>query len=83
MGGRGTRVTFSGELDVKPGLVDALGSVGPMVIGSIEPAVSTIVPRNLRAVAEAAAAFALPVAGARSADEDAVVEAEPWVGERG
>lgn len=57
MGGRGTRVTFTGELDIKPGLLGQLGSVGPMVSGFIESIATTIIPRNLRAVAEAAAEF--------------------------
>ena len=57
MGGQGTRVTFAGELDLKPG---ALGSMRPMIAGFVESAVTTISPRNLRAVAEAAAVFGLP-----------------------
>lgn len=57
MGGRGTRITFSGELDLKPGLLGALGSLEQTVSGFIETIVTTIIPRNLRAVAEAAAAF--------------------------
>jgi hypothetical protein len=57
MAGRGTRVAFAGELDVKPGLLGSLGSMGPMVSGLLESIVTTIIPRNLRAVVEAAAAF--------------------------
>jgi hypothetical protein len=57
MGGRGTRVTLAGELDIKPGLLGALGSTGPMVSGLIESIATTIIPRNLRAVVEAAAEF--------------------------
>jgi uncharacterized protein (UPF0147 family) len=57
MGGRGTRVTFTGEFDIKPSLIGMLGSMGPMVSGFIESVVSTMIPRNLRAVAEAAAEF--------------------------
>lgn len=60
MAGRGTRVTFSGELDLKPGLLASLGSMGPMVTGLVESIVTTIIPRNLRNVVEAAAAFPLP-----------------------
>jgi hypothetical protein len=60
MAGRGTRVVFAGELDVKPGLLSALGSLEPMVSGFVESIVTTIIPRNLRAVVEAAAAFELP-----------------------
>lgn len=57
MGGRGTRVSFTGELDVKPGLLSRLGSMEPMASGFLETVVTTLVPRNLRAVAEAAAEF--------------------------
>ncbi|HET7879282.1 MAG TPA: hypothetical protein VFL55_00240 [Acetobacteraceae bacterium] len=60
MGGRGTRVTFAGELDVKPSLLGALGAIGPMVTGFVESIATTIIPRNFRAVAEAAVAFRLP-----------------------
>ena len=57
MGGRGTRITLAGELDIKPSLLGALGSVGPMLSSFIESIATTIIPRNLRAVAEAAAEF--------------------------
>lgn len=60
MAGRGTRVAFAGELDLKPGLLGSLGSMEPMVSGFVEAIVTTIIPRNLRAVVEAAAAFELP-----------------------
>ncbi len=60
MAGRGTRVTFDGTLDLRPGLLRSLGSMEPIVSGFVESIVSTIIPRNLRAVVEAAAAFALP-----------------------
>ena len=57
MAGRGTRVTISGELDLKPGLFSVLGvgeAAGSAFIDSIA---TTAIPRNLRSVAEAAAAF--------------------------
>lgn len=60
MGGRGTRVTFSGTLDLRPDLADALGNVGPLVFSVLESTATSLIPRNLRAVAEAAAAFELP-----------------------
>ncbi len=63
MAGRGTRVTFAGELDLKPGLLGSLAGIEPMVSGFIESIVTTIIPRNLRAVVEAAAAFELPQEG--------------------
>lgn len=52
MGGQGTRVTFAGELELRLGT--------SLVTGIAESIVTTIIPRNLRAVAEAAAAFQLP-----------------------
>jgi len=60
MAGRGTRVAFAGALDLKPGLLGSLGSIEPLVSGFLESIVTTIIPRNLRAVVEAAAAFELP-----------------------
>ncbi len=65
MAGRGTRVTFAGEIDLKPGLLGSLGSMESTVSGFVEAMVTTIIPRNLRAVVEAAAAFE-PPRGARS-----------------
>ena len=50
----------AGEIDIKPGLLGALGSMESMVTGFVEAIVTTIIPRNLRAVVEAAAAFELP-----------------------
>ena len=60
MAGRGSRVTFAGAFDLKPGLLGALGSMEPVVSGFVESIVTAIIPRNLRAVVEAAAAFELP-----------------------
>jgi hypothetical protein len=60
MAGRGTRITFSGELDLKPGALGALGSMELMVTGFLESVVTTIIPRNLRSVAEAAVGFERP-----------------------
>ena len=57
MGGRGTRLTFSGDLEIRPGLLGSLGGMERAVTGFVEAIVTTIIPRNLRAVAEAAAAF--------------------------
>ncbi|HEY7580717.1 MAG TPA: hypothetical protein VH855_24255 [Acetobacteraceae bacterium] len=57
MGGRGTRISFEGELDIKPSLLGSLGPVAPMLSGVVESVVTTVIPRNLRAVAEAAAQF--------------------------
>jgi hypothetical protein len=60
MAGRGTRVTFAGQLDIKPELLASLNNMFPMASGFIESSVTTMIPRNLRAVAEAAAAFGQP-----------------------
>ncbi len=63
MAGRGTRIAFAGALDLKPGLLGSLGSMEPTLSGLLEAIVTTIIPRNLRAVAEAAAAFEPPLNG--------------------
>ena len=63
MGGRGARVTFTGELDIKPSLLGTMGPVAPMLSGFVESIVTTIIPHNLRAVAEAAAEFRRGVSG--------------------
>jgi hypothetical protein len=57
MGGRGTRVTFAGGLELGPGVLGALGSMESAAAGFVESIVTLIIPRNLRAVVEAAAAF--------------------------
>jgi hypothetical protein len=64
MAGRGTRVTFAGTLELKPGLMEALGSLAAIGPGFIESIVTSAIPRNLRAVAEAAAAFGADPEGA-------------------
>ena len=60
MAGQGTRVTFTGDLDLKADLFASLGGVEPTMISFVESIVTTIIPRNLRSVVEAAAAFELP-----------------------
>jgi hypothetical protein len=70
MGGRGTRVSFEGYFNLKPGFASALPATLELAIGSfVESIVSTVIPRNLsRAVvvagelieAERRAAEALP-----------------------
>lgn len=60
MAGQGTRVTFEGQFDLKPEALGSLGGMDTMLFGSIESIVATIIPRNLRAVADAAAAFDMP-----------------------
>jgi hypothetical protein len=60
MGGRGTRITFAGELDLKPGPLAGLRALEQAATSFVESIVTTIIPRNLRAMAEAAADFPLP-----------------------
>jgi hypothetical protein len=61
MAGQGARVTFEGGLDVRPGVLGgSLGGIEKLVSGFLESVVTTVIPRNLRAVVEAAAAFELP-----------------------
>jgi hypothetical protein len=58
MAGQGARVTFEGSLDLKPGLLGgSLGGIEKLVSGFVESIVTTVIPRNLRGVVEAAAAF--------------------------
>jgi hypothetical protein len=60
MAGQGARVTFEGGLDLKPGLLGgSLGGLERLVSGFLESIVTTVIPRNFRAVVEAAAAFEL------------------------
>lgn len=61
IGGQGTRVRFAGEFDLKAGLMGSLGSIESLLSGFLESIVTIIIPRNLRAVVEAAAAFKLPI----------------------
>jgi hypothetical protein len=61
MAGQGARVTFDGGLDLKPGLLGgSLAGIEKLVSGFLEAIVTTVIPRNLRGVVEAAAAFELP-----------------------
>ena len=56
MGGRGSRVTFEGSLQLKAGFLP-LGGIEKLVTGFVESVATTIIPRNLRAVVEAAADY--------------------------
>jgi hypothetical protein len=67
MGGKGTRVTFEGSLDLKPGVLGSLGKLEGLLPGFSSSVVSAIIPRNLRSVVEAAAAFG-PGAGRPAID---------------
>ena len=61
MAGHGARVTFEGGLELKPGLLGgSLGGIEKLMSGFLESIVTTVIPRNLRGVVEAAAAFEVP-----------------------
>jgi hypothetical protein len=61
MAGQGARITFEGGLDLKPGLLgSSLGGIEKLLSVFLESIVTTVIPRNLRAVVEAAAAYNLP-----------------------
>ena len=56
MGGRGTRVTFTGTFDLEPRAVAAFaGSLHKPVTAFVESIATTVIPRNVRKVMEAAA----------------------------
>ena len=58
MAGQGARVAFEGGFDLKPGLFGGLpGGIERLVAGFVESIVTTVIPRNLRGVVEAAAAY--------------------------
>ena len=61
MAGKERRVTFEGELDLKPGMLGSLGSVETMLSGFLRSIVTTKIPRNLRGVVEAAARIRVAV----------------------
>lgn len=79
MGGRGTRATFEGTLDIAP---SALARVPPAwrrpASAAVELLIGTLIPKNFRKTADAVAAL---LDGA-SADQCGVVEAEPRIGGR-
>jgi hypothetical protein len=59
MAGQGARVAVEGGFDLKPGLFGGLpGGIERLVAGFLESIVTTVIPRNLRGVVEAAAAYA-------------------------
>jgi hypothetical protein len=58
MAGQGARVTFEGGFYLQPGLFGGLpGGIERLAAGFVESIVTTIIPRNLRGVVEAAAAY--------------------------
>lgn len=76
MAAQGTRVTFEGTLELKPGLLGSLGGMEALLAGFIESIVTTIIPRNLRAVVEAAAIYRF------SPDQDAMMKSQPRICQR-
>ena len=56
MGGQGARVTFEGTLELQSGFLQ-LGGIEKLLAGFVESVATTIIPRNLRAVVEAAAEY--------------------------
>ena len=55
MGGRGTRVTFTGTFDLAPGALGTFtGSLQKPVSAFVESIATTVIPRNVRKVIEAA-----------------------------
>jgi hypothetical protein len=59
MGGRGTRATFEGELNIDPLFLSSIvGAFQAPVKTLVESIATSIIPANFRAVAEAASKFA-------------------------
>jgi len=55
MGGRGTRVTFSGRLSIAPGLLSGVAAgIERPLMGFVETIATTMIPGNFRQVVEAA-----------------------------
>lgn len=55
MGGRGTRIRFSGEFELAPGALEGLaGPLEQPVAALVESIVTVFIPKNLRKVIEAA-----------------------------
>ena len=58
MGGRGTRITFSGEFELAPGALRSLaGPLEQPVAAFVESIVTVFIPKNLRKVMEAARVY--------------------------
>jgi hypothetical protein len=58
MGGRGSRITFEGRLDIDPGALATLPAVwrGPASV-AVEMLISTLIPKNFRTAVEAVGAL--------------------------
>ena len=58
MGGRGTRITFSGELDVDARNIPGLpATLEPAATKLVESIVTTLIPRNFRKISTAIASY--------------------------
>jgi len=57
IGGRGTRVTFEGVIELELGALNLSRILEGPVTRFLESILTTVVPRNLRSILEAAAAF--------------------------
>ncbi len=75
MGGRGTRAIFEGRLDIDPVALSSVPAVWRATASTaVELLVGTMIPQNFRRTVEAVAALL-----DRSADQGAVVEAQPGI----
>jgi hypothetical protein len=76
MGGRGARVTFEGRLDIDPVALSSVPAVWRApASAAVELLVGTMIPQNFRRTIEAIGALL-----DRSADQGAVMEAQPGIG---
>jgi len=59
MGGQGSRVTLEGEFEIRQGALLGAGSVMEKpILSFVESIVTSVLPKNLRSVVEAASSFA-------------------------
>lgn len=83
LGGRGSRVTFEGRFELAAGaLAELAGPLERPLAAFVESIVTILIPRNLRKVLEAAGSLAVADPRAGSAEQQAVVESKPRIGER-
>ncbi|MBV7335253.1 hypothetical protein KFU94_44840 [Chloroflexi bacterium TSY] len=58
MGGRGTRITFEGELDLSPRKISGASAfMGDALLKGVESFATSLIPKNFRKLAEAASQF--------------------------
>ena len=59
MGGQGSRITLEGEFEIKQGALLGAGSmIEKPILNFVESVVTSVLPKNLRSVVEAASSFA-------------------------